>query len=337
MQGHDDTERPAGHRSTAGRLGRSAAKVGRALAALVVVSVGLTLTPADAADQGKADWPGCGNDTGVTVVVDMTALGGDVVVRCASGPGGSGYTGLDALEDAGFSVTGTQRWGKAFVCRIQGRPSASESLVIPGDDDYRERCANTPPQTAYWGYWYASNGGSWKYSSSSASSRSTTAGGFEGWSFSLQSSGETGPPAFTPVRPKWTESDEPDSGAGSGDGGDGGGGGDGPSGGSGPGDSGPGGSGPTGDGRGDTSDREPPIQVEGEQVPTGGQQSPDDPETTPTTDDPTADVQVTGELPDQPESTSASGGSAAPIVGFGLLAALAAGAGVTAWRRSHRG
>ncbi|MBO4211009.1 hypothetical protein GSF22_34220, partial [Micromonospora echinofusca] len=113
----------------------------------------------------------CPDASGVTVVVDFTALGGGTVIRCA---GGEQSSGLAALRNAGFSVAGTLRWGESFVCRIDGRP---------GPDD--EKCVDTPPASAYWSYWHAPNGGSWTYSSQGVLNRRPPAGSFEGWAFSV--------------------------------------------------------------------------------------------------------------------------------------------------------
>ena len=63
--------------------------------------------------------------------------------------------GLQALDAAGFTLTGTQRQGLAFVCRINGRPAADEKLATDGNPDYTEQCVDTPPPDAYWAYWYA--------------------------------------------------------------------------------------------------------------------------------------------------------------------------------------
>ena len=114
---------------------------------------------ADARCRGGGSPGYCKDDTGVTVVVDFTELGGDIVVRCAPGPVKPGYSGLDAFRAPGSAVSGTQRWGLAFVCRIQGRPAANESLQTRGNPDYHERCVDTPPSSAYWGYWYARTAG----------------------------------------------------------------------------------------------------------------------------------------------------------------------------------
>jgi hypothetical protein len=176
-------------------------------AAVGVAACVLTAASPAAASSARsapavAGAPGyCHTAAGVTVVVDMSALGGGVTVRCAPG-GGQGYSGLDALHGAGFTVTGTQRFGSAFVCRIQGRPSATEALAIPGNARYHEECVDTPPATAFWSYWSAHNGGSWTYNASGASSHDTIAGGFEGWAFSLGHAGSPTAPALRPVRPQ---------------------------------------------------------------------------------------------------------------------------------------
>jgi hypothetical protein len=285
--------------------------------------------PAYAADAGKPGY--CTDDVGVTVVVDFSALGGDVVVRCATGPGGHGFTGLDALDGAGFSVAGTQRWGMQFVCRIQGRPSAREDLAIPGDDSYHESCADTPPETAYWSYWYASNGGAWKYTSVAAASHSTVEGGFEGWSFHL-GSGSAHPPAVAPKHAVEAPTSSPPSKPG--------------------GDHAPDGTGgPTTAPAGPTTSSATTAPSGDPSSASGGKPTrrhhaasdgPGGPTKTPGPSTPTPTTmqadgpKITTALPEQPDDGSS--GSAAPfLIGAGILTLLGAGAGATAWRRSHRG
>ncbi|MFC7546898.1 hypothetical protein [Plantactinospora sp. GCM10030261] len=130
----------------------------------------------------------CPDASGVTVVVDFNELGGGTVVRCAHG---EQATGLAALKNAGFQVTGTLRWGEGFICRIEGKPSAAA-----------EKCVDTPPASAYWSYWYASNGGDWTYSDKGVANRKPPAGSFEGWSFSLNRNANDAPrPGAAPKRP----------------------------------------------------------------------------------------------------------------------------------------
>jgi hypothetical protein len=300
----------------------------------------------------------CRDATGVTVVVDFTDLGGDIVVRCAPGPVEPGYSGLDALQGAGFSVAGTQRWGLAFVCRIQGRPTADESLHTDGNPDYHERCVDTPPQSAYWGYWYARNGGSWTYSNAGPKNRDAIKGGFEGWSFSLNhSAGNNPPPGVAPTRPATSppsspstsapSSSSPGSTAGPGSSTSNGG----PSApGAGPGQSGPGGSttfGSAADGpggaqhsNGDGKNGENHRGSHGGRAAHEHSGTPDasptaSASTTPAEADET--VRVTGELPTDASADSSGGGSKiGTLWGVGILGVLAAGAGVAAWRRSRR-
>jgi hypothetical protein len=149
-----------------------------ALALLVGTAVA-GAPPASASTSGY-----CPTSKGVTVVADFTALGGGVEIHCDA-TASSSTSGLSALQ-AVFSVEGTQHDGPAFVCRINHQPTLNQ-----------DPCINTPPANKYWSYWYASNGGSWSYSSVGASSRHVIVGGFEGWRFGDGSNS----PRATPTRP----------------------------------------------------------------------------------------------------------------------------------------
>jgi hypothetical protein len=175
----------------------------RIIAAMAVGAVLATSGPpisADAIDQSKGRPGFCQNGTGVTVVVDFQQLGGTTIVRC--NPQATRGTGLDALKGAGFQIAGVQRWGEGFVCRIENRPSAVETVPVKGREDYREACVDTPPPAAYWSYWHAGNNCPWTYSQWGVKNRDFTAGGFEGWSFSLNATADTNPkPRIAAVRP----------------------------------------------------------------------------------------------------------------------------------------
>jgi hypothetical protein len=308
------------------------------------------VSAAGAVESGTSGY--CSTTAGVTVVVDMSALGGGVTVRCAPGPGGAGYTGLDALRGAGFTVAGTQRYGLAFVCRIQGRPSPTESLAVPGNPHYHEQCVDTPPQTAFWSYWSARNGGAWAYNTVGASSHDTIPGGFEGWAFSL-GEGSPATPAVKPVRPhspppttSAPTSAPPHHHHGGG-------------GGAPPSTSSPSStstpppaptsSAPTTDAP--TTPAAPTTRTSPSSAArsTGGRaghhergrrhQGPVVPVTSAPTPGPprspsSSDVRVSGDLPD---TASQSAGSSRPVLlGAGVLVVLGLGAGLTAWRRSQR-
>ncbi|GAA3868004.1 hypothetical protein GCM10022243_37100 [Saccharothrix violaceirubra] len=160
----------------------------------------LVAAPAHAVDHSKGTPGFCPTGDGVTVVVDFQQLGGTTLVRCfpSTAPG----TGLDALKGAGFQIAGVQRWGEAFVCRVENRPSAVEEVPIAGDEHYKEACLDTPPAAGYWSYWHAGNNCPWTYSQWGVKNREFVPGGFEGWSFSLNATAETNPvPRIAPVRP----------------------------------------------------------------------------------------------------------------------------------------
>jgi hypothetical protein len=311
-------------------------------AALALPLTGAGLVAAHATAAPPSDGPGpvarldsgpdyCTDDSGVTVVVDMSAFGGAVIVRCVDGPLSSGYDGWDALSDAGFSPVAPTR-APGFVCRIAGEPAAGRSLDIPENHDYHEQCVNTPPTSAYWGYWYAPNGGSWTYSSAGAAGHHVIKGGFEGWAFSLNSGAHPPKPGVAPSHPVAPTTTPPTGSPSTGGGGHhhssgaptsqgtpttppastGG----------------PGGSGKPGA----SHHRNHHRLGAGTSAPTDG--GPTGRAPTPTS---STDVQVTSDLPAATDEDN-SGGSALPtLIGIGVLAIIGAGAGVTGWRRSRRG
>ncbi|MFC4056210.1 ABC transporter substrate-binding protein [Actinomadura syzygii] len=188
-----------------GRPGRPAVlrRVAALAGAVLLALAGTVATAplgAHAIDHSKGSPGFCKSSTGVTVVVDFQQLGGTTIVRC--NPRGSRGTGLDALKGAGFQIAGVQRWGEAFICRIENRPSAVEKLPIKGNEGYRELCIDTPPAAGYWSYWHAGNNCAWTYSQWGVKNRDFIPGGFEGWSFSLNATADTNPrPRIAAVRP----------------------------------------------------------------------------------------------------------------------------------------
>lgn len=184
-----------------------------AVTSVLIGLIGLSAAPANAVDTTKGYAGICtGPDalTGVTVVVDFQELDGNggtaapTITRCSPNAApGTARTGIKALQDAGIAVAGTARWGLGFVCRLEGRPAATETLPLSTNPNYKEACVTTPSPGAYWGYWHAGGSGTtWTYSTTGALNRTVTPGGFEGWSFSLNKSATTNPPpGVTPRNP----------------------------------------------------------------------------------------------------------------------------------------
>lgn len=160
----------------------------RSVIAAVALAAALAPMPAaSAVEQGKGTPGYCQDGNGVTVVVDFHELGGDPIVRCAPGAQASG---LSALQNAGFELTGSQRWGLATLCRVEGKPGPEA-----------ESCADYPPVTAYWSYWQAPDGGNWAFAQSGVQESKPQAGSFEGWSFAKDKSADATPaPRIAPVR-----------------------------------------------------------------------------------------------------------------------------------------
>ncbi|HEY3733960.1 MAG TPA: hypothetical protein VGL63_08595 [Streptosporangiaceae bacterium] len=158
---------------------RMSAAVGRRVSVLLgtvvtatagLVAAGSAAAPAQAAAPAVA----CTGTTGVTVVVDFTALGGKVKTACdPKNPA----TGLAALTGAGFSYSFVPRV-PGFVCRINARPKP----------------CNGAPITAYWSYWHAKPHGTWIYSSLGAGTYNPAPGTVQGWAFGAGTAPRISPP-----------------------------------------------------------------------------------------------------------------------------------------------
>lgn len=156
---------------------------------LVVVALAVCLGVVTHSPAARA--AGC---SGVTIVVDFSALGGGVDTGCAAGDPSNGFA---ALQAAGFGYAFVPRQ-PGFICQINSAPNP---------------CNGAPPD-AYWSYWHGQPGGSWSYSGSGAGSHDPTPGSVEGWAF-----GAGGAPSMAP--PSNTEPQQPAPGGDSGPGGDG--------------------------------------------------------------------------------------------------------------------
>ena len=124
----------------------------RLVAALLAVTAGLAVSLTVGVPLAAATGGYC-TGNGVNVVVDFTGQGGGIQRGCA--PHGAGGNAWDAVQAAGFPLTGVQRYPGA-VCRVSGRPADAS-------------CQGMPPADAYWGF-FASHGSGWSYASVGPSS-----------------------------------------------------------------------------------------------------------------------------------------------------------------------
>ena len=100
---------------------------------------------------------------GVEVVVNFGVLDGTNSSQCVEIAGDSAKA-IDVVHDAGFSTEGTATYGDAIVCRVNGLPSPTEPVVVQGQSEFTETCAEMPPAYAYWALWQkTSDAAAWDY------------------------------------------------------------------------------------------------------------------------------------------------------------------------------
>lgn len=164
-----------------------------ALAAFAIGALG-------AAPASAAPIAACTAKAGNIIAVDFSHWGGAVTRGCVAG---SSSNGVALLTAAGFGTTNVQ--GQPFVCRI-GNAAFHGGRQYPTTDP----CTHTPPASAYWSYWTAGSGTNrWSYTQLGAYSHRPTPGEVDLWTFgrtSLSGGGNPtdGYPTISPnaLRPK---------------------------------------------------------------------------------------------------------------------------------------
>ena len=138
---------------------------------LLLSTTAVTATAAGAEAEAEAEAPtpvgACTDGSGVTVVVDLTDLEGELEVGCAAG---DPATGRAALTAAGFTATDES---SGMICAINAAP-----------DPCPETFAGS-----YWSYWSAEPSGTWIAQEVGADASDPAPGGFEGWRYNDGASG----------------------------------------------------------------------------------------------------------------------------------------------------
>lgn len=117
----------------------------------------------------------CEGDTGVTVVVDSSALdGGGLDEWCV--PTTEPIVAADAFSVAAVQTEGTAQYGDQVVCRVNGLPAADTALRAEDGSDYFETCQGMPAAFAYWALWVKPAGGGWGYAQEGASTQQLAPG-----------------------------------------------------------------------------------------------------------------------------------------------------------------
>jgi hypothetical protein len=71
----------------------------------------------------------------------------------------------EVLRLASIEVEGTATYPDQIVCRVNGLPSETEAIDIPGAEPHLETCENMPPEFAYWALWVRDDAKEWEYAS----------------------------------------------------------------------------------------------------------------------------------------------------------------------------
>lgn len=137
---------------------------------------------------------------GVTVVVDggvldTAALGPVSGLACAAADGP--VMAYDAVAAAGVDLQGTEQWGAAFVCRVDGRPALDEDVLRADGSVGTEPCLRTPSQGAYWALWTSTDASTWTYATRGVTSTEVASGDVVGLVF--VTSDEAMPPQVSPA------------------------------------------------------------------------------------------------------------------------------------------
>jgi hypothetical protein len=93
--------------------------------------------------------PAIAPDNCVHIYIDYGVLDNDAKVKkCVSA--NREMTAVDVFNYAGIDVEGTEKYGNAVVCRVDGKPAADLPINIEGHETYVETCADMPPAFGYW-------------------------------------------------------------------------------------------------------------------------------------------------------------------------------------------
>lgn len=133
----------------------------RRLALLSAAILTLTGCAPAATYTGEAAYIVTGECAGVEVIVNYGKLA-KRTAHCVETE--QPMLAREVLAEADVTVDGTLTYGDQIVCRVNGLPSATEPVIVPGEEPHLETCANMPPAFAYWGLWVkTAQGSEWEY------------------------------------------------------------------------------------------------------------------------------------------------------------------------------
>ncbi|UOE42807.1 hypothetical protein [Agromyces larvae] len=153
-----------------------------------------TISPAHQGDDVVVG-PGASEDcAGVAVIVDAGDLdAADDPSTEACLPVDAPIIAADALAQAGVTTEGTDDYGDQVVCRVNGAPAETDTIVADDGTEYHETCSTMPAAFAYWAVWVRPADGEWAYAQEGLATQQLAPGDRLGLFFTLN--GEPAQPA----------------------------------------------------------------------------------------------------------------------------------------------
>jgi len=154
---------------------------------LALVAVAALLLSGCSADQ---EFAADGSCDGVEVVVNYADI--QPATKQCINVSGSSDSAKNILASAGIAIEGTKEYGDAVICRVNDFPSASEELIVEGEEPYLETCEEMPAAFAYWGLWVKETPETdWAYAMEGIGTLQLTRGQSLGLAFSLAGAAPT--------------------------------------------------------------------------------------------------------------------------------------------------
>ncbi|PFG19967.1 hypothetical protein [Serinibacter salmoneus] len=114
---------------------------------------------ATSSDIATADPAEC---SGVALVVDTGDMPDTGVAGTWCIEADAAIAATEVLAQAGVETEGTQEFGDAVVCRVNGVPAEDTTLLADDGSEIVETCEGMPSADAYWSLWLQTDG-AWEY------------------------------------------------------------------------------------------------------------------------------------------------------------------------------
>ncbi len=99
----------------------------------------------------------------ITVYVDYSGYGNNKPAECLT-IANSEVDAITLLETAGYSLSGTDKYGDQIVCRVNNVPSATQQIQPEGKKAFVEQCLDMPSADAYWSIMIKTHEKDWSWS-----------------------------------------------------------------------------------------------------------------------------------------------------------------------------